>query len=129
MVKYIFLWFILVFAAIVNGAIRNLVYTKFVGELSAHQISVVTGIILFGIIFWLIFRKWMPVSSQQAIMIGVMWLIMTVAFEFIFGHFVMGNSWDKLFHDYNILKGRLWIIVLLWVTFAPYIFYKVLSGK
>jgi hypothetical protein len=129
MIKYIFLWFVLVFAAIVNGAIRNIVYTKYVGELTAHQISVITGIILFGIIFWLIFRKWTPFSSQQAIMIGVMWLVMTIAFEFLFGHFVMGNSWDKLFHDYNLFQGRLWIIVLLWVTFAPYIFYKVLSGK
>lgn len=129
MLKYILLWFILVIAAIINGAIRNLVYTKYVGELTAHQISVVSGVILFGIIFWLIFRKWPPSSSLQAIMIGVIWLLMTVAFEFLFGHYVMGHSWDKLFHDYNLFRGRLWIIVLLWVTFAPYIFYKVLSGK
>ena len=129
MLKYILLWFILVFAAIVNGTIRNLVYTKYVGELTAHQISVVTGIILFGIIFWLIFRKWLPSSSSQAIMIGVMWLLMTIAFEFLFGHFVMGNSWDKLFHDYNLFQGRLWIIVLLWVTIAPNVFYKLLTKK
>ncbi|MEW6447103.1 MAG: hypothetical protein AB1426_03305, partial [Bacillota bacterium] len=56
--------------------------------------------------------------------IGLIWLVLTVAFEFGFGHFVMGHSWSRLLHDYNLLKGRLWVLVLLWVAIAPYVFYR-----
>jgi hypothetical protein len=53
-----------------------------------------------------------------------MWLALTVAFEFLFGRFARGISWNELLSDYNILAGRLWVLVLVWVTLAPYIFYR-----
>ncbi|MGQ9625254.1 MAG: hypothetical protein ACUVT9_07815 [Candidatus Bathycorpusculaceae bacterium] len=42
-------------------------------------------------------------------------------FEFIAGHYVFGNSWEKLLADYNLLEGRLWSLVLLTILIAPYI--------
>ena len=29
----------------------------------------------------------------------------------------------KLFADYNITKGRVWILVLIWTLLAPFTFY------
>lgn len=121
---YFLLWFVLVVIAIINGAVRNGVYQKYLGDLLAHQVSTVIGIALFGIFIWFAVNKWRPESSNQAVLIGVMWLVMTVIFEFIFGHYVFGNPWSKLLHDYNILQGRVWILILIWVTIAPYLFYK-----
>ena len=40
------------------------------------------------------------------------------------GHYIMGNPWSKLLHDYNLLRGRLWLFVLIWTTIAPYIMFK-----
>lgn len=31
---------------------------------------------------------------------------------------------EKLFHDYNILAGRVWLFVLIWTTTAPYVFFR-----
>ena len=124
MSKYFFAWFPMVFIAIINGTIREVVYKTFTGDLTAHQISTVTGIALFAIYMWIIFRKWKLGSAKQAILVGLMWLSMTVCFEFIFGHYVMGNPWEKLLHDYNILQGRLWSLVLIFTLTAPYLFYK-----
>jgi hypothetical protein len=53
-----------------------------------------------------------------------MWLSLTIAFEFLFGHFVAGHLWSKLLHDYNVLAGRVWAFFLIWVTAAPYLFYR-----
>ncbi len=61
---------------------------------------------------------------MAALRLGLTWLVLTVAFEFLFGHFVMGHSWTTLFQDYNILAGRMWSIVLVRVTTAPVIFYR-----
>jgi hypothetical protein len=59
--------------------------------------------------------------------VGLIWLGMTVIFEFVFGHYVIGHPWRKLFHDYNLLEGRVWVLVLIWTTIAPLLFYKIRS--
>jgi hypothetical protein len=52
-------------------------------------------------------------------MIGVMWLAMTLTFEFVAGHFLFRTEWSTLLADYNLLAGRLWILVLVATTIAP----------
>ena len=126
--KYILVWFVLAIVANINGIIRNKVYAKFLGDLRAHQLSTLTLIILFGLVIWGFTRLLKITSAQQAWTIGFMWLGMTLAFEFLFGHFVIGHPWSKLLHDYNIFQGRIWILILIWTTVAPYFFHK-LSAK
>ncbi len=48
--KYLLVWFVLVAVAIINGIIRNEVYKDSLGDLRAHQLSTLTGIILFGLV-------------------------------------------------------------------------------
>lgn len=123
MMTYILLWFPMVLIAITNGFIRQKYFTKKMNELRAHQLSALSWMILFSIYMWVITSIWDIYSFSQSIQIGLTWLGMTIIFEFLFGHFVMKHSWNKLLHDYNILKGRLWIIVLFWLTIAPAIFF------
>lgn len=122
--KYILVWFVLAIVANINGIIRNEVYVDALGDLRAHQLSTLTLIVLFGLVIWGFSRLWQITSAQQAWTIGLMWLGMTIAFEFVFGHFVIGHPWSKLLHDYNIFQGRIWILVLIWTMVAPYFFYK-----
>lgn len=126
---HILWWFAFPFLGILNGTIRELTYKKFVGDLPAHQISTITGIVFFGIIFYLIFRKWKIESIKYAFIVGFVWLFLTIFFEFGFGHYIMGNPWQKLFHDYNLAEGRVWSLFLVWVTIAPFIFYKIFEKQ
>lgn len=126
---HILWWFAFPFAAIFNATLRELIYKKPLGDLAAHQISTATGIIFFGIIFYFIFKKWEIESAKHAILVGLIWLGLTILFEFGFGHYVMGNSWKKLFHDYNLVEGRVWGLFLVWITVAPFVFYKMLNKK
>ena len=125
--KHLLWWFAFPFVGILNGTLRELTYKNFVGDLPAHQISTITGIIFFGIIFYFIFRKWKIESTKHAIFIGLIWLGLTILFEFGFGHYIMGNSWSKLLHDYNLAEGRVWGLFLVWVTVAPFIFYMIFN--
>jgi hypothetical protein len=120
-------WIGMVVLAILNGAVREKIYGPFMQELSAHQLSTFTGLIIFGLYIWALTGIYPIESSIQAVLIGGMWVIMTILFEFIFGHFVMRHPWSKLFHDYNFLKGRVWVLVLIWTAIAPYVFYQIRS--
>ena len=105
-----------------NGTIRNGVYGPVIGdELLAHQLSTITGIIMFLIVMYAFF-KWTRAeyTEKDLILIGGLWLGLTIVFEFIFGHFVMGQPWSNLFADYNILEGRVWGFMLLTVVVGPY---------
>ena len=118
-------WIGLVILAILNGILRNNVYGPHMREIFAHQISTLSLLILFGIYIWIFTGICRIGSSRQALLIGFIWLLMTILFEFIFGHFVVGHPWTKLLQDYNLLKGRIWILVLFWTTVAPYVFYRI----
>jgi hypothetical protein len=125
--KYTLLWIPLVFIAIINGSIRDLVYKDRLGELAAHQVSTATGILLFGIYIWAIGLKWKLESARQAVVVGLIWLGLTVAFEFLFFHYAMGHPWSELLAAYNIFKGKVWVLILIFVAAAPWLSYTIHS--
>ncbi|MGD2011690.1 MAG: hypothetical protein PVI76_11360 [Desulfobacterales bacterium] len=114
----------MVFIAIANGVLRQYVYRRWMKALWAHQVSSLTAVVLFYLYTWILGNKWPLESSQQALVVGIVWLCLTVAFEFIFGHYVTKHPWSRLIQDYNLLSGRLWALVLLAVTAAPYVVFK-----
>ena len=124
-IRYILFWFVLVLIAIGNGVLREATYGKGVTELLAHQISTASGILFTGVAVWLFSRAWPVDSLAQAQVIGIAWLLLTLGFEFLFGHFVAGHSWGSLLQDYNLLAGRVWVFFLAWVAVMPYLVYKI----
>src|SRR5690606_5162642 len=88
---YALAWIGLVILGIINGTIRVKVYGPFMSELTAHQVSTLTGIFLFACYIWLFTGIIKIESSRKACMVGVMWLLMTVVFEFLFGHYIVGH--------------------------------------
>jgi hypothetical protein len=124
MLRYILIWVPMLFIAIANGVVRDLRYSKYAGELLAHQISTFTALLLFTVYIWAVLGSRPPRSAAHAAAIGFLWLGLTMAFEFLFGHYVAGLGWSRLLSDYNILAGRLWVLIPLWLALAPYVFYR-----
>ncbi len=115
-------WFLFVIAAILNGIFRNSFITPKLGELIGHQISsVIFIIIVFTGTYFFIRLLGLEFNARVLLTIGALWLMLTVLFEFGFGHYIAGHSWEKLLADYNILKGRLWSLVLIATFLAPYL--------
>lgn len=114
----------MIIIAIVNGFFREKFLANYFNNLQAHQLSSLFMIILLGIYMWIVFKIFFPASAYQTILIGLIWLLFTVAFEFLFGYYAMRNSWNKLLSDYNVLEGKVWVFVLIWIAIAPYIIYR-----
>lgn len=122
--KWVLAWLPMVVIAIANGALRDLGYGPSVGALRAHQISTFTALVLFAGYIWFAVRRLRPSSMLHAVAGGVIWLAMTVSFEFLFGHYIAGASWSQLAANYNLLAGHWWPLILVWVCVAPPLFYR-----
>jgi hypothetical protein len=115
-------WFLLMILAIINAIVREGIFTSFLNELRAHQLSTFTLMIFILTGTYLILHfSGIHLSDQQALFMGCIWVLMTIIFEFVAGHYLFGNSWDKLISDYNILKGRIWILILITSLISPYL--------
>ena len=107
-----------------NGILRVATYGKLMTDLAAHQLSTLSGIILSGLAVWILWKYWPLETARQAWIVGIVWFSMTIAFEFGFGHYIVSHSWQQLFADYNLLKGRVWSLFLIWILIMPYFFFR-----
>jgi len=121
-------WLFLFVVMFANGAIRVLVLQPQFGEDRARQLASLSGVALVLLVSWLFVRFSPGARPAQLWWVGVAWLIATVAFEFLFGHFVSGLSWHALLADYNILRGRLWSLILISVCLGPW-FWGTVSAR
>ncbi len=119
--RSIAIWIIFIIIESLNGMIRTLWLVPSMGDLQAHQISFVTGSLLILIIAT-IFVRWLNISNfSQLIGVGVLWMLLTVVFEFGLGRFVFRYSLAQIAADYNLSQGRLMSIGLLLLVIAPLI--------
>ena len=112
--------------AIANGALRDLVYKKWLGELRAHQLSTLILLAFFTLYIRIVLNKIPLHSGKEALLLGLFWLALTLFFEFGFGRY-RGNSWEKLLDDYDLRKGRVWIFIPIWVAVGPYLIYRLFN--
>jgi hypothetical protein len=106
---------------VTNAIVRELVYLDAVGEKAAHQIATFVLIAMITLYVIVLESRWPIPSARDAFAIGGAWALATVAFEFLFGHYVDPShfTWSELAANYNILQGRLWILVPASMVFMP----------
>jgi len=104
--------------AIANGVLRQALYLSLLGDHRARQLSTVTLIALFALYIRWLMRRWKPTSRRETSTIGLTWVVLTVLFEFGMGR-SLGRDWATLLADFNLMAGRLWLLLLIWVLIAP----------
>lgn len=121
-------WFVLLIIAIINALIREFTYkpvlTPYIG-MWAHQISSLTGIIAFywAIYFFLKKTKSKP-SQKRLVMVGLMWVLMTIIFESLMNTYVRKLSFQQVIQTYYFWRGDTWIFVLLSLLVSPLLAFK-----
>jgi hypothetical protein len=105
--RSIAVWLLIIFAESVHGVLRTLYLAPLLGDFRARQVSVFTAsLIIFAIAFATI--RWIGTGRRSHLWgIGVLWVLLTVAFEFSLGRFVLELDWERLFSDYNLGQGGL----------------------
>ena len=124
-VRALLIWLLLIAAEILHGIARAIILVPCVGQFRSNQIGVGTGSLIILAIAML-FVRWIGASrSSQLLRMGVLWGVLTLAFEISFGRFVVGASWERLLSDYNVLAGGLMPFGMIVLVLSPWIAGKV----
>jgi hypothetical protein len=113
-------WLALAVVMSANGAFREMVLRRAVGS-AADIISAVLGIGIIVLITRSLLRVTSPLPISRVLVASALLVALTVAFEFLFGHYVDGKSWSELAANYAFWKGRLWPFVLLTIALMPFV--------
>ena len=115
------LWLLILVFAIANGGLREAVLLK----AFAHETAfILSGLLLIACILAIAILtiKWLgKLASSQYALVGLLWLLLTLAFEFGFGLLVRNQPLDTLLEAYRFKDGNIWPLVLVVIAAAPMI--------
>lgn len=111
-------WLGLAGIGVANGVLREALYARRMGERAAHQVSSVTAAGAFGVAVVALERRRPLPSLRAALAVGGAWALMTVTFETAMTRSAR-NPWSAVFADYDLRRGRLWGLVVLWIGLLP----------
>jgi cation transport ATPase len=122
-------WLILAIAMSLNGAFRELCLRRAVGSSQADAISAALGAVIILLVTRPFFRALATRSLAEIVRISLLLVSLTVAFEFVFGRYVDGRSWEELVANYAIWDGRLWPALLVLIAATPFLWGRWFRGR
>ena len=119
LVRCFLVWLLFIPLATTNGALRDIVLAPALGDTLGRAVSSLTlSLLILGLT--LVFVKRLGVDTRAGyLVVGAFWLVLTLMFEVSFFVLVMGHPMDELLKDFDLFRGRLWLIVLVTTFFAP----------
>ncbi|BCR04231.1 hypothetical protein DESUT3_13000 [Desulfuromonas versatilis] len=115
------LWLLLIPVAIANAGIREKLLVPLLGEglaLPASGLLLSLLILALTLVLLPLFRG---ACAAHYLLVGGLWLALTLAFELVMGRVVMGRSWGEVAQVFNLRQGNLMLLVLLTTALAPYL--------
>jgi hypothetical protein len=120
-VRAFVVWLLIVLAESVHGTLRQLFLAPLIGDFMARRMAFFVALLLIFLITYF-FIRWISAPNVKSLFaVGLMWMILMTLFEFGLGNFVMNYSWERMFEDYNIQRGGLMGLGLLFMIFAPWL--------
>lgn len=112
------IWLGILVLASLNGAVRDLVVAPRVGDTIARALSTVILCGLVLLVTWTSIRWLGPRGPREAAALGLFWVALTLTFELAAGR-LSGKPWSVVLADYDVLRGRIWILVPIVTLLAP----------
>lgn len=112
-------WLVIMVLESAHGGLRELFLAPAVGDFRARRIAVFTGSLLI-LAAACLFVRWIRAgTTRRLIAVGVLWLVLTLIFEFCVVRPALGYSWERALSDYDLSRGGLMPFGLLLLTLSP----------
>jgi hypothetical protein len=112
------LWFLIIACESVNGSLRELALTPWLGAERAGQVGFATAVVVILTLAG-VFAPWLEAKTRRARwQVGLLWAVLTFVFEAVLAR-TMGLSLDAFVQDYDPARGGLMAYGLLVLLLAP----------
>lgn len=119
--KSLEVWLFVAIAASMNGMFRSLFLVPRIGEHTSHVLSVLMLMIVVLLSSSVLVNKLLRnYDNADLFIIGSFWAALTVSVDCMFEHYVLDIPWRSILSDYNLLSGRIWIMVLATEIIGPW---------
>jgi hypothetical protein len=120
--KSLLIWFSITPLAMINGAFREYILSPRLGIFAQPVSGLLLAICIFTVSYLFIPRLGLA-NKQTYIRMGIVWVFATIIFETLLGA-AMGLPFSKILMSYNILTGNLWLLIVIFMGFVPYLAVK-----
>lgn len=114
-------WLLIAVFAIINGIVRDKLLVPAIGNSLALPVSGLSLSLIVLMVTYLSIGFFGKRAARSYWLIGLQWVLMTLAFEFLFGHYVAGKSWQEIAQVFNVMSGNLMLLVLVTSLISPYL--------
>jgi hypothetical protein len=111
-------WMLIMALETLHGFVREVFIAPVLGDLRARQLGVLVGCAIVFTVAWLTARWMAAYTRHRQISAGVIWVLLTLAFEFLLGR-ALGFGWDRILEDYNPVRGGFMLLGLAFMGIAP----------
>jgi len=114
-------WLFVAVAGAMNGMFRSLFLAPRIGEYASHVLSVLILIIVVLLSSSVLVNKLLKeYVNADLFLIGSLWVVLSVTSDFTFEHYVLEVPWRAIASDYNLISGKIWILVLTTEFIGPW---------
>ena len=123
--KSLVVWLIMVAAAILNGITRDQLMTPLIGAQVSLPLSSITLSLLILLITYLTIGFIGVSSTGECFLVGFFWLLLTLSFEYLFAHYVLGRTWREINQVFDVTQGNLFILALFVTVISPWLMARI----
>lgn len=124
LLKAALIWVGIALAETLNGIFRMKLLNRRLGDRGARRVGVFTGSILIFLVGWFTMPWIGPSSLPESLAVGACWLVLMLAFDIGFGRLVFRVSWKRIASDFDLRKGNLLTLGMIFLFLTP-----LLAGK
>jgi len=112
-------WLVIIGVETAHGILRTVLLVPVIGDFPARQVGVFTGsVLILGVA--VLFIRWVRAGTNRRLLaVGLLWAVLTVLFEIGLGRRILGLPWDRLLEDYDLTRGGVLGLGLLFMAVTP----------
>lgn len=114
-------WLLIMLLAIANGIAREALLEPTMGPAIALPLSGILLALIILLASWLLVPWFGGARASTWFAIGVLWVVLTLLFEYLFGHFVAGMPWREISRVFDMVSGNLFLLALLSAALSPWL--------
>ena len=115
------IWICLAGAETLHGILRVRQLNPRVGDRVARRMGVFTGSAIILAIAWFSISWIAPASSTDGLIVGATWLVLMLSYDIVLARFAFRYSYRRIAADFDIRKGNLLAIGMLFLLATPFL--------